>query len=151
MCKSFAYNHLERTFSSVLGICYESLSDTGNYWRTKLTILKINNMIFFPLISSIYISILIHNHIWYFYKSLCAYLVLFIETFTPVRAEQEYRGESFFEVLPTLYRNQNHRMMRTMVALNPHEGSRPASYMSRDGIHPSPRYAAEYCAAHCGE
>ena len=71
------------------------------------------------------------------------------ETYMPGRTEQEFRESSFFEVLPTLYRNQNHRMMRTMVALKlaPNEGTRAASYRSRDGIHPSPRYEAKYSAA----
>ena len=40
-------------------------------------------------------------------------------------------------------------MMRPLLTLklSPTEGTRPSSYRSRDGIHPSPRYAAEYSAA----
>ena len=40
-----------------------------------------------------------------------------IETCMPGRNEQEFRESNFFEVLPTLYCNQNHQMMRPLVAL----------------------------------
>ena len=72
-----------------------------------------------------------------------------IETYQPTKAEIDYRGATTYEVLPTLYRNQNHRMMRPLITLklSPHDGTRPAAYRSRDGVHPSPRYVAEYCAA----
>ena len=40
-------------------------------------------------------------------------------------------------------------MMRPLLTLklSPTEGTRPSAYRSRDGIHPSPRYTAEYSAA----
>ena len=72
-----------------------------------------------------------------------------VESYQPTKAEIDYRGATTYEVLPSLYRNQNHRMIRPLLTLklSPHEGTRPAAYRSRDGVHPSPRYVAEYCAA----
>ena len=72
-----------------------------------------------------------------------------IERYVPGRSEQEFRESNFFEVLHTLYGNQNHRMMRPLVALKQatKEGTRAAAYRSRNGVNPSPRYEAEYSVA----
>ena len=61
------------------------------------------------------------------------------ETYVPGRNEQEFRDSNFFEVLPMLYRNQNHRMMRPLVALKlaTKEGTRAAAYRSRNKINRS--------------
>ena len=40
-----------------------------------------------------------------------------IETYVPGRSEQEFRESNFYEILPTLYRSQNHKMMQPLVAL----------------------------------
>ena len=68
-----------------------------------------------------------------------------IETYVPGRNEQEFRESNFFKVLPMLYRNQNHRMMRPLVALKlaSKEGTRAAAYRSKNSVNPSPRYEAE--------
>ena len=72
-----------------------------------------------------------------------------IETYMQGRSEQELRDSNFFEVLPTLYTNKYHKMMRPLVALKlaTKEGTRAAAYRSRNGVNPSPRYEAEYSAA----
>ena len=72
-----------------------------------------------------------------------------IETYVPGRTEQEFQESNFFEVLPTLYRNQNYRMMRPLMALKlaPNEGTHATAYRSRNSINPSPTYEAEYSAA----
>ena len=67
-----------------------------------------------------------------------------IETYVPGRNEQEFRESNFFEVLPTLYHNQNHLVA---LKLATKEGTRAAAYRSRNSINLSPMYEAEYIAA----
>ena len=72
-----------------------------------------------------------------------------IETYVPVKFEQELRESKFFEILPTLYRSQNHKMKQPLVSLKltTREDITAAAYRSRNGINPSSRYEAEYSVA----
>ena len=59
------------------------------------------------------------------------------------------RESTYYEILPTLYRSQNHKLMRPLLSLklSTKEGITASPYRSRNGCNPSPRYEAEYSAA----
>ena len=64
-----------------------------------------------------------------------------IETYVPIKFEQEIRESTFYEILLTLYRSQNHKLMRPLVSLKlaTKEGITTSSYRSRNRINSSPR------------